>query len=94
MFNDFDDFLEFCNCFNDYTYHKLRKSSLYQYNSKYYLCISVTNSNINTAKLFHCVATEFGVYISNADLFERKLIEYGKVVFKSNAINVCIKHFS
>jgi len=95
MFNTFDDYLEFCNYIQKYlnsnTYTQLEKTSLYQYNSKYYLCI--TNINLDNFKTIHCSIIEFATYITNSSLFERKLIEYGKVIFKTNAINECIKVF-
>lgn len=95
MFNTFDDYLEFCNYIQKYlnsnTYTQLEKTSLYQYNSKYYLCI--TNINLDNFKTIHCSIVEFATYITNSSLFERKLIEYGKVIFKTDAINECIKVF-
>lgn len=95
MFNTFDDYLEFCNhvqkYLNNNTYIKLDQTSLYKYNSKYYLCI--TNINLDNFKTIHCSIVEFATHITNSDLFERKLIEYGKVIFKTNAINECIKVF-
>lgn len=97
-FNDFEDYLQFCNYLinnidND-TYLKFKKASLYQYNSKYYLCINILNKNLSMFKSIHYAITEFGTYISNADLFQRKLNEYGKIIFKTNAINNSIKHFN
>lgn len=96
MFNTFDDYLEFCNYIQKYlnsnTYTQLEKTSLYQYNSKYYLCI--TNINLDNFKTIHCSIIEFATYITNSSLFERKLIEYGKVIFKTNAIQNCVKHFN
>ena len=97
MFNNFDDYLDFCNYIkikvNDDTCIKLKKSSLYQYNSKYYLAINIDNMNLDIFKSIHFSIVEFGTHITNSDLFERKLIEYGKVIFKTNAINSCIKLF-
>ena len=74
-------------------YSKLKKSSLYSYNSKYYLCIHISNVSLNSFKSLHCSIIEFSSHINNTELFERKLIEYGKVIFKTNAINNCIKAF-
>lgn len=97
MFDNFDDYLEFCNYLNNNlntdTYSKLKKSALYQYNSKYYLCIKISNKSLNNFKSIHYAITEFATYINNSELFERKLNEYGHVIFKTNAINNCIKHF-
>lgn len=95
MFNTFDDYLEFCNYIQRYlnssTYTQLEQTSLYQYNSKYYLRIN--NICLGNFKSIHCSIIEFATYITNSSLFERKLIEYGKVIFKTNAINECIKAF-
>lgn len=96
-FNNFEDYLEFCtylnNSLNNNTSLTLKESSLYQYNSKYYLCIKMTTKNSNIFKIIHYAITEFGSHINNSDLFERKLIEYGTAIFKTNAINNCIKYF-
>lgn len=98
MFNNFDDYLEFCNylnnTLNNTTYSKLRKSSLYQYNSKYYLCINIANKDLSLFNSIHYAITEFATYINNSELFESKLNEYGYVIFKTNAINNGIKHFN
>lgn len=95
LFNTFDEYLEFCNYIQKYinntTYTQLAKTSLYQYNSKYYLCIN--NICLDTFKFIYYSIVEFATHITNSDLFERKLVEYGKVVFKTNAINGCIKAF-
>ena len=97
MFNTFDDFLELCMSLaeNDkikYTF--LKKSTLYLYKSKYYLCLYINNKDLNTFKSIHYSIIEFAVHLNNSDLFERKLKEYGKSIFKTNAINNCVKHFS
>lgn len=95
-FNTFDEYLEFCiyiSSSEQNTYNFLKKSALYLYKSKYYLCIYVTNKDVNSFKSFHYSIIEFASHINNSDLFERKLKEYGKIIFKTNAINTCVKHF-
>jgi len=95
MFNTFEEYLDFCismrNSKNN-TYDSL-KATLYLYKSKYYLCLYANEENIHNFKLFHYSIIEFSTYINNADLFERKLKEYGKIIFETNAINSCVKHF-
>ena len=96
-FESFDNFVEFCaylstNIDNN-TYLKLKKSTLYSYNNKYYLVININNFKLDVFKTLHCSIIEFGKYISNSDIFERKLIEYGKVIYKTNAIGKCTKVF-
>lgn len=96
-FNTFDDYLDFCSYIKEYTnsniYSKLKKCSLYKYNSKYYLCLFINKMTLNNFKSIHCSIVEFASHISNSELFERKLIEYGNVIFKTNAINNCINAF-
>lgn len=97
-FEAFDNFIEFCNYLsrniNKSTYLKLKKSSLYKLNSKYYLILNIENLKLDIFKLIHCSTVEFAKFIPNAALFERKLFEYGTVIFKTNAIGKCIKAFS
>ena len=96
MFNTFDEYLEFCTSLignNENTYSFFKKSSLYLYESKYYLCLYINSKTINSFKPIHFSIIEFATHINNSVLFERKLKEYGKVIFKTNAINSCIKHF-
>lgn len=96
-FNTFDEYLEFCaSLINDNknnTYAFLKRSTLYLYKSKYYLCLHITNKDINSFKSVHYSIIEFATHLDNSSLFERKLKEYGKVIFKTNAINNCIKYF-
>ena len=96
-FNSFDDYCEFCKYIslhlNSETYLKLRKVSLSLYNSKYYLCIHINKSNLPIVKAINCEISEFGNTVDNPDLFERKLLEYGKAIFKANAISNCVKAF-
>ena len=97
MFNTFDEYLEFCtsiaNNTQDTTYTLLKNASLYLYKSKYYLCLYVDENNVNDFKSIHYSIIEFALQINNPELFERKLKEYGKIIFKNNAINNCVKHF-
>ena len=95
-FNTFDEYLEFCTFLPKHeknTYTFLKKSSLYLYKSKYYLCLHINEKDANSFKSIHYSIIEFGSHINNSELFESKLKEYGKVIFKTNAINNCIKHF-
>ena len=96
-FNSFDDYCEFCKYLsmnlNSETYLKLKKVSLCLYNSKYYLCIHINKSNLPIVNTINCEISEFGNSVKNPDLFERKLLEYGKVIFKTNAILNCVKAF-
>ena len=97
MFNTFDEYLEFCmfllnNTNTVYTF--LKKSVLYLYKSKYYLCLHISDKYINAFKTVHLSVIEFATHVNNSDIFERKLKEYGKIIFKTNAIYDCAKHFN
>lgn len=96
-FNSFDEFCGFCNFLNNnvlkYMNDFADSVSLYEYNEKYYLVFSNIHVNINLLKTFCSSITEFARFVENADLFESKLLEYGKLVMKNNAIDICIKHF-
>lgn len=95
-FNNFDDYLEFCKYINKFLMkntYQILDSSLYLYKSNYYLCIYMPNLDSKNLKSLHYSLVEFAKLINYSDLFERKLKEYGKVIFKSNAINDCIKFF-
>ena len=95
-FNTFDEYLEFCSSLvhnKKHTYAFFKKSALYLYKSNYYLCLYISEKDVNSFKSVHYSIIEFGTHMNNSDLLERKLKEYGKVIFKTNAINSCIKHF-
>lgn len=97
-FNSFDDFCEFCIYINN-SYFKsieknLRKVSLYLYNSKYYLILNNFSANVAILKSFCSNISEFGTFETNSEVFQRKLLEYGTPIMKTNAINICLKHFS
>ncbi len=96
-FNDFDNYIELCNYIyantEKNTYNKLKKSKLYKLDSKYYLVLNIADLSLENFKKIHCSIIEFGKHISDSDLFERKLIEYGLVIFKTNAFEKCMKAF-
>lgn len=96
-FDTFDEYLEFCTSLMSdskiNTYAFLKKSALYLYKSKYYLCLYVNEKDISSFKSVHYSIIEFASHVNNSSLFERKLKEYGKVIFKTNAIKTCVKHF-
>lgn len=97
-FNSFDDFCCFVaslsiNIKNSYL--KIAKNSiLYSYNGYYYLIFANVNVKIpQTLKIAFSLVTEFGVYVDYSEVFVAKLHENGKVIFKSKAIQNCIKYF-
>lgn len=96
-FNSFDEYCEFCGFLNNNILKNMNDFvdtiSLYEYNEKYYLVFSNIHVNINLLKTFCSSITEFARFVENPCLFESKLLEYGKLVMKDNAIDTCIKHF-
>ena len=98
MFNDFDEFCNFCtyfnNCYLDDLSKIAKKIVLYEYNSKFYLAVdSIKNEDNTNISLFYTSISEFAKLISNSESFESKLIERGKVILKNNAIKNGIKYF-
>lgn len=97
MFNDFDEFCNFCtyinNCYLDNLNKIAKKIVLYEYNSKFYLSISNIDTELNSLSSFYTFISEFAKLISNSANFESKLIEHGKIIFKHNAIKNGIKYF-
>jgi len=37
--------------------------------------------------------SEFGNYVRDSELFERKILEYGEIICEDNAILILKKHF-
>ncbi len=94
-FKNFDNFCEFCTCLNNIGYKSgiAKTIKLYEYNDAYYLVLTNIDSNSQFTKSFCSLITEFAQFVNNSSLFECKLIEYGKLIMKNNALKTCIKHF-
>lgn len=97
-FNSFDDFCDFCNYINGDVLNKyipkLKSSSLILYKNTYYLILNNLKLNIRDFKAFSASVSEFSSRVKNEELLDRKLKEYGKVIFNKNAIEACLKYFS
>ena len=96
-FNTFDDFCCFSNFLNTYNVkitNIAKNISLYEYKNNYYLIFSNINLNHTDLKKLFSTITEFATYVSNSELFTRKLIENGKIIMKNNAIKTSIEYFS
>lgn len=96
-FNSFDCFCDFCTYLNTSPLKdlipKLKNSKLYKYKDNYFLVFHNINISLEKLKSLHLMITEFALFETNTDLFERKLIEYGKIIIKNDAINTCSKYF-
>lgn len=96
-FDSFDEFCSFCHFLNNNILKDVNdfidSVSLYAYNEKYYLVFTNLHMNNNLLKSFCSSITEFASFVDNADLFETKLLEYGTLIMKDNAIDICLSHF-
>ena len=95
-FDNFDVFCNFCTYINNKNVKKkiAKNISLYLYNDIYYLNISNITVSRKEAEKFYSLISEFGNIVNYSNNFENKLIEYGKVIFKNNAIEKGIKYFA
>lgn len=97
-FDSFEDFCNFANLLHSSTNNmiikKVKKAILYSYNNNYYLVLNNILADLNLIKSFCAIIAEFSSYVTNSDLFEKKLNEYGKIIIKNNAIETCCKYFS
>ena len=98
QFKSFDEYMDFCKYINDSKLGDLKqfakKISLYEFNSFYFLVFDEIDTNYSYSDLFYTSISEFAKLISNSLCFESKLIEYGKIIFKNNAIAKGINFFS
>lgn len=96
-FNNFDEFCNFCTYCNSSKLSDLKgfakNISLYEYKNFYYLVFTNINIEYKYTNLFYTSISEFSNLISNSIVLKSKLMEHGKIIFKSNAIGNGIKYF-
>ena len=95
-FSSFEEFCCLCNAL--YKSHIninniAKKVCLYCYKNKYYLVFSSINLNYNNLKKFFSVLSEFANIIHKPNGLEARLLEYGKLIVKTNALRTGIKYF-
>ena len=97
-FNSFDDFCLFCNSLDKNILKNLDKISkditLHFFKNSYFLLIKNLNTNYIYSKSLINYASEFGTYSYHSQILNYELSEYGKLIFKNNAIKLCLKYFS
>ena len=97
-FSCFDNFCDFCLNLNNKVVENIssfaKKQILYFYNNKYYLVLENLNREFKLIKSFASCISEFGHFVNSSELFERKLLEYGEITIKDNAIEICKKNFA
>lgn len=97
-FGTLNNFIDFCNYIknskSDFKENIISiKSYLYCYNNTYFLLLKNINNSYKNNKNFNSLVSEFANYISYSNLFENKLLEYGDIIIKNNAIEKGIKYF-
>ena len=96
-FNTFDAFCQFCNAIK--LVHKINPNKLaknivlYLWKDSYYLVLKNLNNKDGNTDLLYSILSEFGRLVSPSNHFDCKLLEYGKVIIKNNAIHVGIQYF-
>ena len=98
-FDSFDSFCDFCTFLKRSSYSEsivelAKKTSLYEYNSSYYLILSNIHTQTDLIKFLSIAITEFAHFVNNPELFERKIIEYGKPIIATDAITITSKYFA
>lgn len=97
-FNSFEEFCNFCTyCYNSKLadLKQLAKNiSLYEYNNAYFLILTSINKDFEYINLFYNSISEFSTFSGTSLAFKSKIQEYGKVIFKTNAIKNAIKYFT
>ena len=97
----FDSFNDFCLFINFIYKAKLsihlenlaNSIVLYKYKNNYYLCLTNINAEIANKIKFYTIISEFAIHVSNSQLFSSKLNEYGKTIFKNNALLIASTYF-
>lgn len=97
IFNDFEEFCMFCSCINKFKSFNSKLLSknidLYNYQDTYYLILKNINNSYVNKIIFYSLISEFSEPVSFSNTFENKLIEYGNIIIRKNAIEKGIKYF-
>ena len=95
-FQNFDAFCNLCNYLNNSNIKVIgiaSSVSLHIFNNTYCLIVKGLKNSCNYKTLFY-IFSEFGKYSVYSTVLESKILEYGKVVMKHNALNRGISYFS
>ena len=97
-FEDFDTFCDFCNSIKNIHTNNyellIHNSSLYLWKNCYYLILKNIDIKSKNSFFIYAMLSEFASNISISNSFESKLLEYGKVIIKKEAISTGIKFFN
>ena len=90
QFESFNEFCNFCTYLKTTKLGNLKKFakkiSLYEYNSKYFLVFAEIDTEFKDSSLVYVSICEFAKLASNSSCFSSRLLEYGKPIYKNNAI--------
>ena len=90
QFESFNEYCNFCTYLNNTKLGNLKKFakkiSLYEYNSKYFLVFAEIDTEFKNSSLVYVSISEFAKFASNSPCFSSRLLEYGKPIYKNNAI--------
>ena len=90
QFENFNEYCNFCTYLKTTKLGNLKKFakkiSLYEYNSKYFLVFSEIDTEFKDSSLVYVSICEFAKLASNSSCFSSRLLEYGKPIYKNNAI--------
>lgn len=96
-FTTFEEFCNFCTYCTKTPLLNLKDFSktisLYEFNNLYYLIFTNINENYKHLALFYITISEFSNLVSSSLVFKSTLVEHGNAIFKTKAIENCIKHF-
>ena len=96
-FEYFEDFSEFCTYISNANIQDFKnlakKISLYQYGNKYFLIFNNIDKYNKYLPLFYSSISEFAKLTSNSQVVSSRIFEYGKPIFKNNALSNGIKYF-
>ena len=98
-FATFDIFCDFCSFLKNTLDEAqildfAKESTLYEYNSNYYLVLSKINPNSPGIKHICSSVVEFAEFVNSSELFESKIKEYGKLIIEKNALLTCMEYFT
>lgn len=97
LFSSFEEFCDFCKIFSQESIITRKsfcsKCSLYTYNKSYYLILNNINFSLEFTKVFFNNIIEYASPVHHPNLLKGKIQEYGEVIIKNNALNVCLKYF-
>ena len=95
-FSSFEEYCELCKALykSDIPLSGIsKKISLYLYKDTYYLVIDNLNLTYKNFRKLFSVLSEFSHIVKSPEKLEPKILEYGRLIIRQNAIKTGIKYF-